>query len=66
MNNELTELMTKRDNYTKDDLAKEKQLREEFKTKRNIKRGLKQFDIDGKIITALNYENAVRKANNLK
>lgn len=42
------------------------QLREKKKHDLRLKRGLKEWDVDGIIVIALNKKNAVRKAKNIK
>ena len=43
-----------------------KRVYEQRKTERMKKRGLKEFEIDGIKVLALNEKNAIRKINNLK
>ena len=51
---------------TAEDIAEIKRVREASKLNRMKKRGMKEWDMDGFTVLALNEKNAIRKINNLK
>jgi hypothetical protein len=50
----------------REELRKPKEITEDDIRKQNIKRGLKQFFIEGEEVWAINYKRAVKKAKKLK